>query len=138
MQYTDCKAIPLYTTPPTDDEKKALTEGVADCNTDFRRESLMTKLGSDVLKNLQSTDVSQKLGGDELIREKLRLIGMFTKDEGEELSDDIPLSYCMKKIITRNNLYQVLLYERNSRFWSGLHRSLWSPTTNSEGSFATG
>ena len=36
-------------------------------------------------------------------------------------SDEIPLSYCMKKIINRNNLYQELLDDRNARFWYSIY-----------------
>jgi len=98
-----------------------------------RRESLLTNLGLAVSQKFNRKTEFEKrsfivpkanspersggeLGGDELIKEKLRLIGMFSKDEGE-LSDDLQQSYSMKKIIKRNNLYQELLDDRNARFW---------------------
>jgi hypothetical protein len=89
----------------------------------------------------EKTDTRQ-LNGDELIKEKIRLIGIFTKDSGEQILDNVPVSLCvdtgiygkplftcanesifekpstcMIKIIRRNNLYQELIDKRNLRFW---------------------
>jgi len=146
----NCKSITVY---PRYDEEAMEVDDLSRDHT--RSESLLTNLGLSVLKRTESlrdseTNVSQQLGGDELIKEKLRLIGMFSKDEEEHwsfntgfpqeilgvesrkrfeslrdsvcfTSDEIPLSYCMKKIINRNNLYQELLDDRNARFWYSIY-----------------
>lgn len=110
MQNIDCKSLIIYPRHSTNEETSELSEGVAEQNQDYRRESIMTKLGSNIMKNPQIPVT----GGDDFLKEKIRLISFYKKYE------DIPLSNYMIKIITRNNLYQELLNERNSRFWYSL------------------
>ena len=70
MEDTNCKAIPVY---PTNNE--SLVEKKIEQTPDRRRESLLINMGLNLSqKNLHTTVVSQKLGGDEFIAEKIRLM----------------------------------------------------------------
>ena len=80
----ECKSIPVY---PRYDEQAMEVDDLS--RDHIRRESLLTNLGISVLKRTESlrdseTNVSQQLDGDELIKEKIRLIEMFSDKESDD------------------------------------------------------